>query len=502
MEVNNRYTVDGRTFNSARLGLRPKSFSDYGAAARQAGSYRSGASAICYVNSSAPAEAVLDRGNLFFPLLVLFPLIFVTIGAGGIYFTWWGKSATEEGLRPISDRAVAGAGSQFVLIFFSIFLLIGCGLLYAFLLRPVSKVASAARWPSVPCVVLSSEIKTHHGDDGNTYSVNILYSYDFNGRELKANRYSFMGGSSSGYNGKIAIVARHPPGTETVCFVNPNDPTEAVLERGLTAEMWFGLIPLVFAVVGGGGLVLTLRKGRENRPVTAGMGRNVAFGGVTAGDLPALRPGGSAETLMLKPKVSPLVKLLGIVAIALFWNGIVSVFVAQVIRGWGQGHIEWFLAIFLIPFVLIGLALIAGIVYTFLGLFNPRPRLRVTPGAVPLGGPIEVEWEIHGRINVMRSLELRVEGREEATYRRGTNTATDRSTFASIEIANVKERIEMRSGTRVVTIPPNLMHSFASKNNKIVWVIRVRGDIPKWPDASEEFPLTVLPATQPGQHPS
>jgi hypothetical protein len=36
------------------------------------------------------------------------------------------------------------------------------------------------------------------------------------------------------------------------------------------------------------------------------------------------------------------------------------------------------------------------------------------------------------------------------------------------------------------------MHSFAAKNNKIVWTLHVRGEIPRWPDVDDEFPFTVL----------
>jgi len=190
-------------------------------------------------------------------------------------------------------------------------------------------------------------------------------------------------------------------------------------------------------------------------------------------------------------------KLIAVILIALFWNGIVSVFVVQVIKGWRSGHAELFLTVFMIPFVLVGLGLLGGIVYSFLALFNPRPRLLVTPGTVPLGGTFRVQWEIAGRTEVLESLKLRLEGREEATYRRGTDTLTDKSVFADIEIARLTPSGEMRSGSRNVLIPAGLMHSFVAKNNKIVWTIKLHGEITRWPDVKEEFPMIVLPEEQP-----
>jgi len=54
--------------------------------------------------------------------------------------------------------------------------------------------------------VISSEVKYHSGSHGGTYSVNTFYTYEINGREFKSNTYDFAGGSSSGYEGKQAVV--------------------------------------------------------------------------------------------------------------------------------------------------------------------------------------------------------------------------------------------------------------------------------------------------------
>jgi hypothetical protein len=496
LEVRYRYTFGGQTFTSDQYKRNPKSFADYGKVARLAEQYRAGTSAVCYVNPAAPAEAVLDRDNLLTMLLVFFPMIFVVIGAGGIYATWRRKPAGQEreSPQPISDRAGWANSRRAGFLFFLVFLLAGGGFFYGFFLRPLFKILNARQWPAVPCVVVSSELKSHSSDDGTTYSINILYRYQFQGREFKANTYHFMGGSSSGYRGKAEIVARHPPGTETVCYVNPNDPTDAVLERGFTPEMWLGLIPLVFVLVGAGGLNRTLRKARPGALTERSPGGGISFGGSPAAGVESLPCGEAPATIVLKPKMAPWAKLLAVLGAALFWNGIVSVFVTQAVRSWRSGHPEYFLTVFMVPFVLIGLGLVGAIVYTFLALFNPRPRLMVTPGAVRLGDTLRVEWEIRGRTELLQNLRLRLEGCEEARYRRGTTTCTDRSVFARVEVANVTASPEMRSGSRTATIPANLMYSFASANNKIVWSIQLHGQINRWPDLKEDFPLTVLPA--------
>jgi hypothetical protein len=55
----------------------------------------------------------------------------------------------------------------------------------------------------------------------------------------------------------------------------------------------------------------------------------------------------------------------------------------------------------------------------------------------------------------------------------------------------------MRSGIGTVTVPAELMHSFTGSHNKILWTIRVKGEIVHWPDIDEDFPLTVLPMATP-----
>jgi hypothetical protein len=345
-------------------------------------------------------------------------------------------------------------------------------------------------------VVVSSGVRSHSGSNGGTtYSVNILYSYEYNEREFKANRYDFMGGSSSGSRHKYDIVARYATGSRTLCYVNPNDPTEAVLERGFTPTMWFGLIPLVFVLVGMCGLVSTVRTRARGGLVQTGAPIG-AFSFSKSEVVPRIDSAAETEPLVLKPNISPWGKLIGAMIFALFWNGIVSVFVIHIIKSWRSGPFEWFLALFMIPFVLIGLGIIVASVYFLLALFNPRPLITITPAAIRLGDTFRVEWELSGRTDVLRGLRICLEGREEATYQSGKNTATDKNVFADIQITDVTVSQEMRSGSGTATVPGQSMHSLMGSHNRIVWAIRVQGEIARWPDVDEDFPVTVLPAAR------
>lgn len=496
LDIQYRYNFGGRFFTSERHTLKAVSFSDYGKAQRLAEASATGAKKTCYVNPSEPGQAVLERGSLVFPFLVLFPLIFVGIGAIGIYSAWRPVPGRVADVRPISDRANGNFPLRFAILFFGLFMLVGLVIFFALFIRPCWEILIARQWQAIPCIVISSEVKSHRGNHGNTYSVNILYSYQFNGRQYRANRYDFMGVSSSGYDGKQVVVARFAPGSKALCYVDPADPTQAVLQRGFTPAMWIALLPLVFVLLGLVGFVSTLRKRNAQNQVTETIGQgfpvrlpaNAGGSGFAISEAPA--------TLKPQPGSSPATKFFGAVVVALFWNGIVSVFLVHLFKNWRSGYFEGFLALFLIPFVLIGLVLLVAIGYFFLGLFNPRPRLNVTPGTPRLGDVLRVEWEVSGRVESMRSFCVRLEGREEATYSRGTRTATDRNVFARLDIAAATAPQEMRSGSGNVTIPASAMHSFAATHNKIIWSIRIAGEIPRWPDLNEEFALVVLPGVR------
>ena len=145
-------------------------------------------------------------------------------------------------------------------ILFLIFFLFGGVMFYFFFMQPALRVMAARHWVERPCRIVSSEVGSHPGSKGTTYSIDIVFRYMVGDRLFTSRRYGFMGGASSGYDGKEAVVSRYPVGSERLCYVNPANPPDAVLERGFTADMGFGAIPLVFMSIGAVGLVASKKK--------------------------------------------------------------------------------------------------------------------------------------------------------------------------------------------------------------------------------------------------
>ena len=112
-------------------------------------------------------------------------------------------------------------------------------MLYFFFLIPWRRVRSAKSWRKTRCVIVSSSVSEDETDSG-LYRILVTYEYDFAGRHYSSSRYSFSTLVTAGYRGKKRVAGRLAPGTTAFCYVNPDDPRDAVIERGLTWDMVFG----------------------------------------------------------------------------------------------------------------------------------------------------------------------------------------------------------------------------------------------------------------------
>lgn len=128
---------------------------------------------------------------------------------------------------------------------------------YFFFWAPLRRVRSARSWRETPCVILSSSVGEDATDSG-LYRILVTYQYEIAGRYYSSSRYSFSSCSTSGCRGKKRVTRRLAPGTTALCYVNPEDPDDAVIERGVTWDMVLGA---VFAIVFLGGFVFVLWNG-------------------------------------------------------------------------------------------------------------------------------------------------------------------------------------------------------------------------------------------------
>ena len=481
VDVSYHYVFGGKEYTGTKLKPSGNSFDNATDAQRALREYRSDQQKTCYVNPSAPNESVLERASSFEALAILFPLIFVAIGIGGIILLSRRKTGSKRALS--SRRANAMNGAWILRLMGAVFTLVGATVGYFLFLHPGLELRKSANWREVPCVITSSQVESHSDGDGTTYSVAITYDYSVDGEKHIGTRYNFATGSSSSRDWRQRAVKGNPRGKKTVCFVNPNDPLDSVLVREMGSDWWFGFIPGIFLLVGIGMLVGASK--------VAAQGTRSIVPKPASSDASVIGLRGSIEEnsgpVILKPSESRVVGFIILLIIALIWNGIV----------WGMllgGNLPTAAKVFLGFFGLIGALLALGAVHQFLALFNPRPALRADAGSVRLGEALQVTYQFEGQTQRIERLTLTLTAEEAATYRRGTDTTTDKSPFYRQVLLETRDRAQLGNGTVRIEIPANSMHTFDAPNNKITWRLELHGEIRRWPDVKCGFEIIVLPA--------
>jgi len=152
-------------------------------------------------------------------------------------------------------------------LFASVFLFAGLALGYFLYLRPFMLSRAAQAWTQVPCRILYCELKSHSGKS-TTYNLAVTYTYQLNGQDYQSTRFDFTLGSDSDYNWWKAAFNRHHARQADVCFVNPANPAEAVLERDFNRNAMIWIFTGMFSLIGMGMMV----------PAVRGVIRRVKFG--------------------------------------------------------------------------------------------------------------------------------------------------------------------------------------------------------------------------------
>ena len=160
----------------------------------------------------------------------------------------------------------------FLTVFVLVWSLMASLFTYIFFVRPIALVIDARGWATVPCKIVYSKVVTFAGE-GAGYGVEVLYDYAFEGKQYQSshwevpvyNRLSYKSKENQNGSSRLELPASYSSfnsrksaqkaidllesKSQAVCFINPNNPSEAMLHRGLPSILWWGLIPLVFLLI-------------------------------------------------------------------------------------------------------------------------------------------------------------------------------------------------------------------------------------------------------------
>ncbi len=412
----------------------------------------------------------------------------------------------------------AKAGSAGEAIFFTTFFLLGCiglaGLVASFV---IPEWRATNQFVPHTCTVLDARVGQIQREGRPFYRPEIQVKYAIEGETYVAWTYDVHSVRGNGYSADRsdaeAVLNRYQAGREYRCWYDPTDRTTAVLVRGLQWWVWLTFaVPASLVMIGGGGLaysVFSWGKSDERRCALVRKAASLAAfeptdGGQDYPNVPSIAEvvdsPGTTLRYRLPMAVSPLWALGAALAACLFWNGIVAVFVAFEVSSHLSGNPNWFLTLLLVPFVLVGVALVLFFFRQLLVTTGIGPTIiEVSDHPLYPGGQYRLFLSQTGRLR-FNALEMTLVCEEEATFRHGTDTRTETRRVFERSLFR-REGFEVHRGFPyeslcTLDIPLDAMHSFKSQHNEVNWKVIVRGNVARWPDYERSFPIIVYPASE------
>jgi len=301
------------------------------------------------------------------------------------------------------------------------------------------------------------------------------YAYTVAGERFESERISIPGGEPPA----VAVGRRFS------CFVDRENPAQAVAVRRVSPEVLVVLIPFVFVLVGVFGMVMILRaalKARvpRDRPSWLPAITTARVPGGFAWGSDASRFGGA----------------LALCVFALVWNGVSAVPIGFALFK-EDADDRWILYIFAFVFGLVGLGLgFAAVRAILVALRIPLATIVASRAVVSPGRSVDLVVRQSGAFDLAK-LVVTVKCTEHATYVVGTDTRTEtRTVFEKQLVESGATRV---SGARPLelrarlTVPDDAMHSFEGSRNRVTWVLHLHGEVERWPDFDREASFLVLP---------
>ena len=390
----------------------------------------------------------------------------------------------------------------FATAFLGIFVLVGLGVLIGLGLKPWWEGRAYAHWRTVPCTIVGSPADAEGPEAAPGQGLRFRFSWlgtDRIGTRLRP------GAEPLSAREIDEAAAEYPLGKETTCAVDPADPGTAALEvphGPAGGELAFLVVwAALFAGIPGALLAVVWRNALGKAPVkdpgepqrmSAKQGKAAfAMHKATAVLAPPKEvPGG----FRLEPGSGRLAGAVAIGIFAAFWNGITW---TGVISMWREEHgvMAIGLMAFMSIFVLVGLALAGVFAYLLLkALFTPRIGLLLADRQLTPGKSATLHWSIERGRERLQDLRIDLVLREESSYRRGTDTITDRHEVRVVPLWSGTEPDAEGRGT--VTPPADLPPSLEGGSNRLVWCLRLQGAVGGLPDVDDEYPVLVAPSQE------
>lgn len=394
------------------------------------------------------------------------------------------------------DRVGVGCLALFAIPFAAV------GVLAAFWMgRSLMTWTSAQGWDEVPAHLTSVNLEEHDGDDSTTYRVVAAYTYEFLGQNYSGTRVGISSGTADNVGSWHQRVYRdlesHFRNNDPVpCYVNPRNPSEALLNRDLRWEMiaFQSVFAVAFGLVGFGLLIGSLLGVRKIRTVRVSQSEhpNEPWHWNPEWASGVIRAGSKAQ-------------MLGMLLFAVLWNAISMPLLFFLPKEIAKGNKAAWIG-FLFPLVGAGLivALIRSVI-RWVRFGTSLFRMAAVPGVI--GG------RVAGVVSVPRTVQppggfiVTLTCSETVTTGSGKNRNTTERTLWQDQHVMKAEPMRtdpMLQALPVLFAPPYDLPSATpdAAQGRITWRLEVKADIPgvdylvsfdipvfKTPESSPDFKM-------------
>ncbi len=432
-------------------------------------------------------------------------------------FRMYGK---KRGHRRTGSNTWGSLGEGAV---FAFFLVLGTVFLVLLLRMPVIPEWRANHdFVQTTAAVLKKQVGVDIGRDGPSYRAEVLIRYTVAGTQYDTWTYDITYRSNWSYSSnreaRQAEIDQFEEGRPCAAWYDPDDPRTAVVVRGYSGWLWSLLIlPVAFIAIGGGGLVYSLlhwgkspehlaaasqlAARRELFEETSALARD--YPNVPA-DANLTNSPGTRLKYRLPISTAHGWRVTAAAIVCLCWNAIVLVFIVRAIAGadeTGTRETDWRLLLFTLPFLAAGVAMIYFLIRQFLIATGLGPtQLELSDHPLLPGRHYDLFISQAGRLT-MNFLEIDLVCEEQATYRQGTDTRTERRRVFQQRIFE-RRQFDIPQGMPFeqqcrIEIPADAMHSFLADHNEVQWKFVVRGEVHGWPRYERSFPIVVFPKPAP-----
>ncbi len=171
--------------------------------------------------------------------------------------------------------------------------------------------------------------------------------------------------------------------------------------------------------------------------------------------------------------------------------------IINVVKEYRQDGLDWVATGFAIPVSFAALWSVYSFLRQLMKLTGIGPTtLEISNYPIVPGGDYEIFLSQPGRLR-LKLVDVFLICREQATFDDGTDIRTEKRVVYQQRLFR-KRGVQMRRGQPFevnfeMSLPRHAMHSFHSRNNRVIWELLVHVKVKGWPQIERRFTISVLP---------